>query len=68
MGFGILFIGFLLSVNNYPGYFDCFSYFIMFYALLKLGEYNGFFRIAKYISFCMTVLGMAGLKIGRAHV
>lgn len=63
MGFGILLMGFLLSMSNYPGYTDCISFFVVFYALLKLGVYNKFLRMAKYISFAIMVGGIAGMML-----
>ena len=63
MGFGILLCGFALSMSNYPGYTDCIAFFIIFYAMLKLDEFNIFFRLSKYISFVCTVLGMAGIML-----
>ena len=63
MGFGILLVGFALSMSNYPGYTDCIAFFIIFYAMLKLDEFNIFFRLSKYISFVCTVLGMAGIML-----
>ena len=63
MGFGILLMGFLLSMSNYPGYTDCIAFFVVFYALLKLGVYNKFLRTAKYISFVIMVGGIAGMLL-----
>ncbi|MEE1356635.1 MAG: hypothetical protein UHG68_03625 [Clostridia bacterium] len=68
MGFGILLIGFLLSLSNYPGYTDCAAYFIIFYALLKLGRYNRYFKASKYLSFILTVCGMAGLMLSMGEL
>ena len=63
MGFGILLMGFLLSMSGYPGYTDCISFFIVFYAMIKLGDYNKFFRMSKVISFIIAVFGMAGAML-----
>ena len=63
MGFGILLIGFALSMSNYPGYTDCIAFFIIFYSMLKLDEFNIFFRLSKYVSFICTVVGMAGIML-----
>ena len=56
-------MGFLLSMSNYPGYTDCAAFFIMFYALLKLGVYNKYLNIAKYISFIVMTVGIAGIML-----
>lgn len=63
MGFGILLMGFLLSMSNYPGYTDCAAFFIMFYALLKLGVYNKPLRISKYLAFAIMTCGIAGMML-----
>lgn len=63
MGFGILLLGFLLSMSNYPGYTDCASFLIIFYAMLKLGEYNRYFIAAKLVAFVIFVFGMAGMML-----
>jgi len=63
MGFGILLIGYMFSMSLYPGYTDCISYMIVFYALVKLGEFNGFFKAAKIIAFIMTAAGLCGLML-----
>ncbi len=63
MGFGILLIGYMISLSLYPGYTDFLAYMIMFYALVKLADYNKYFRIAKLLCFVVAVLGMAGLML-----
>lgn len=56
-------MGFLLSMSNYPGYTDCAAFFIMFYALLKLGVYNKYLNFAKYLSFVVMTVGIAGMML-----
>ena len=56
-------MGFLLSMSNYPGYTDSAAFFVMFYALLKLGVYNKYLNIAKYISFVVMTVGIAGIML-----
>ncbi len=68
MGFGILLMGFILSMSNYPGYTDCAAFFIVFYAMLKLGEYNKYFKISKIIAFVLTVFGMAGMMLSMGEL
>ena len=68
MGFGILLMGFLLSMSNYPGYTDCAAFFVVFYAMLKLGEYNKLFKTAKFIAFVSFVCGMAGLMLSMGEL
>ncbi len=63
MGFGILLIGYMLSFGLYPGCTDFIAYTLIFIALLKLGDYNVFFKAAKVLAFAVTVLGMAGLML-----
>ena len=63
MGFGILFIGYMLSISMYPGYTDFIAFGIIFYALIKLGVYNGFFRAAKISAFSVMIVGIGGLMI-----
>ena len=63
MGFGILLIGYMLSMSLYPGYTDCIAYMIVFYALVKLGEFNGYFKAAKLFAFVLTVMGTCGLML-----
>ncbi len=68
MGFGILLMGFLLSMSNYPGYTDCVAFLIVFYALLRLGEYNKFFVAAKFVAFVLCVFGMAGMMLSMGEL
>lgn len=68
MGFGILLMGFLLSMSNYPGYTDCAAFLIVFYAMLKLGEYNRFFVAAKLVAFVICVCGMAGAMLSMGEL
>lgn len=68
MGFGILLMGFLLSMSNYPGYTDCAAFFIIFYSMLKLGEYSKLFKTAKFISFVIFVCGMAGMMLSMGEL
>ena len=68
MGFGILLMGFLLSMSNYPGYTDCAAFFIVFYAMLRLGEYNRFFIAAKLAAFVICVCGMAGMMLSMGEL
>ncbi len=63
MGFGILLLGYMLSFSLYSGYTDFIAYTVIFYAFVKLGEYNVFFRAAKIASFAIAVFGMAGLML-----
>ncbi len=63
MGFGILLIGYMISFSLNPGITDFIAYTIIFYAMLKLGDYNIFFRVAKLLSFAVAVFGMAGLML-----
>ncbi len=68
MGFGFLLMGFLLSMSNYPGYTDCVAFFVIFFAMLKLDEFNVFFRVSKYIAFFSAVFGMAGLMLSMGEL
>ncbi len=63
MGFGILLLGYMLSFSLYPGYTDFIAYTVIFYAMLKLSDYNRAFRAAKLLSFAVAVFGMAGLML-----
>jgi hypothetical protein len=68
MGFGILLMGFLLSMSNYPGYTDCAAFFVIFYSLLKLGEYSKLFKTAKFVAFVTFVCGMAGMMLSMGEL
>ena len=55
MGFGLLFIGYLISINTiaYPGFTKIFAYLVMLLAMVRLGQYNRHLRAA-YISLIPT--------------
>ena len=59
MGFGILFIGYLIGFNTvaYPGFTKIFSYLLMLLAMTKLARYNRGLRQAYYALIPATVIG-----------
>ena len=61
-------MGFLLSMSNYPGYTDCVAFFIIFYTMLRLGEYSKMFRAAKLIAFVIFVCGMVGMMLSMGEL
>ncbi|NLK38883.1 MAG: hypothetical protein GX303_01365 [Clostridiales bacterium] len=64
MGFGLLFTGFLLSINFiFPGFTDIFAYLLMFAGITKLSVYNRQFKGAKYLLFSLFAIGLASLAL-----
>ena len=59
MGFGILFFGYLISVNTiaYPGFTKIIAYLVMLLAMTKLGRYNRDLKAAYYALIPTTVIG-----------
>lgn len=64
MGFGLLFIGFLLSINFvYAGFTDFLACFLMFSGMTKLSVYNPGFRRAKYALLPLMAMGLGSLTL-----
>ena len=64
MGFGTLFIGYLLILNMVrPAASDAFAGFIILLALLKLSRFNPHFVRAKWMSVAFAVLGVIELPL-----
>lgn len=64
MGFGTLFVGYLLILNMVrPAASDAFAGFIILLALLKLSQFNVHFLRAKWASVAFAVLGVIELPL-----
>ena len=59
MGFGILFFGYLISINTiaYPGFTKIISYLVMLLAMTKLSQYNRDLKAAYYALIPTSVVG-----------
>ncbi len=65
MGFGILFIGYLIGTNTlvYPGFTKIFSYLVMLLAMTKLAPYNRSLKSAFYTLIPTAVFGFGYLLL-----
>ena len=65
MGFGTLFIGYLIGANTlaYPGFTKIFAYLVMLLALLKLSPYNRALKNAFFTLIPTTALGLCYLLL-----
>ena len=68
MGFGLLFFGYLLCINNiaYPGFTKIFAYLVMLLAMVRLCQYNRYLRAAYHALFPTAILGGVYLFIEAA--
>ena len=59
MGFGILFFGYLISINTiaYPGFTKIIAYLVMLLAMTRLGQYNRDLKAAYYTLIPTAVIG-----------
>ncbi len=65
MGFGTLFLGYLISLNTlaYAGFTKIFAYLVMLLALSKLAVYNRPFKRAYYSLFPLLLIGLCFLGL-----
>ena len=60
MGFGVLFVGYIITANIiFKKYTDIIAYSIMFAAVSRLSPYGKYFRMAKTLLYGMVALGLA---------
>lgn len=58
MGFGLLFLGYLLQINFvYAGFTDIFAYLLIFAGITKLSVYNRSFKRARIVLFPLIAVG-----------
>lgn len=59
MGFGILFVGYLIGINTiaYPGFTKIIAYLVMLLAMTRLGQYNRDLKTAYYTLIPTAIVG-----------
>lgn len=70
MGFGILFFGYLISINTvaYPGFTKIFAYLVMLLALVKLAPYHNDLKRAYHSMIPTAILGFAYFLVECANM
>ena len=70
MGFGILFIGYLIGINTvaYPGFTKIFSYLVMLLAMVRLAQYNRHLKAAFHTLIPTAAVGAIYLFLEAASV
>ena len=70
MGFGTLFIGYLIGANTlaYPGFTKVFAYLVMLLAMTKLAPYHRSLKNALYTLIPTAVLGLGYLLLEGADL
>ena len=70
MGFGILFLGYLISINNiaYPGFTKILAYLVMLLAMVRLGQYNRHLKAAYNTLIPTAIVGTLYMLLEAASV